>query len=203
MGQKEGSCYAPFAGGMGPRLTHCSRGRDLFSYQVASSSIQPFGHSRHGSKTRGLSPSYGEAATPPNTTSPGPRFTSVPSGILAHPAVWPQRTLAENWGGLCPFRGGVDGSPSYTMSPRLRPTSVPSGILIHTAVWPQWTWAENRGLCPLFFLGGGAGSPSNSWAEAHLNAKCHLDPSSRLATIDMGQNGGLRPFLGRGIWVPI
>jgi len=46
----------------------------------------------------------GRAATPSTTTSPGPRFTSVPSGILVHPAVWPQRTLAENWG-LCPFRG--------------------------------------------------------------------------------------------------
>jgi len=27
------------------------------------------------------------------------------SGILVHPAIWPQRALAENWG-LCPFRGG-------------------------------------------------------------------------------------------------
>jgi len=30
------------------------------------------------------------AATPSNTTLPGPRFTSVPSGILIHPTVWPQ-----------------------------------------------------------------------------------------------------------------
>jgi len=30
------------------------------------------------------------AATLPNTTSPGPTFTSVPSGILIHPAVWTQ-----------------------------------------------------------------------------------------------------------------
>jgi len=25
-------------------------------------------------------------------------YTSILNGILVHPAVWPQRTLAENWG---------------------------------------------------------------------------------------------------------
>ena len=33
-------------------------------------------------------------------------------------------------------------------------------ILIQPAIWPQQTWAENWRLCP--FLGGGAGSPSNT-----------------------------------------
>jgi len=47
------------------------------------------------------------------------------------------------------------------MTPRLRPTSAPSGILIHTAVWQQQTSAENWGYVP-FFLGGGAGSSSNT-----------------------------------------
>ena len=37
--------------------------------------------------------------------SPGARPTSVPSGIIIHPAVWPQQTWAENWGELCPFWG--------------------------------------------------------------------------------------------------
>ena len=41
------------------------------------------------------------------TMSPGPRPTSVPSGILIHPALWPQQTWTENWGEprwgqLCP-----------------------------------------------------------------------------------------------------
>jgi len=36
--------------------------------------------------------------SPSNTKSPGPRLTSIPSRILVHPAVWPQQTLAENWG---------------------------------------------------------------------------------------------------------
>jgi len=62
-------------------------------------------------------------------------YTSIPSGILVHPAFWPERSLAENWGGGC--------ANSNTMSPRLMPTSVPSGILIHTAIWPRQTWAEN------------------------------------------------------------
>ena len=35
---------------LGPRLTERGLGRDLLPYQVASSSIQPFGHNRHGPK---------------------------------------------------------------------------------------------------------------------------------------------------------
>jgi len=110
---------------------------------------------RHGPKIRsGWGCFFLEVAgSPSNTKSPRSRPTSIPGGILVHPAVWPQRTLAENWG-LCPFSGVGTGSPTNTVSPRL-PTSVPSGILIHTAVWPQRTLAENWGLCP--FRGGGAG----------------------------------------------
>ena len=37
---------------------------------------------------------------------PGPRPTSVPSGILIHPAVWPQQTWAKNWGLYSFFWGG-------------------------------------------------------------------------------------------------
>ena len=37
---------------------------------------------------------------------PGPRPTFVPSGILIHPAVWPQQTWAENWGCAPFFWGG-------------------------------------------------------------------------------------------------
>jgi len=88
-------------------------------------------------------------------------FYQVPSGILIHPAIWPQQTWAENWrGAAVPFSGGWRGagSPSNTMWPGLRPTSIPSGIMIHPAIWLQQTWAKNwgRGLCPLG--GWGAGS---------------------------------------------
>jgi len=126
-----------FRGVLAPRLIQCGRGRGLLPYQVATSSIQPFGHNRHGPKIGwgGCVLFLGVAGSPSNTESPGSRPTSTSSGILVHPAVWPQRTLAENLG-LCPFRGGGAGSPSNAMSRRPRPTSVPSGILIHAVVWP-------------------------------------------------------------------
>jgi len=40
----------PFRRQLGPRLIQCGLCRGLLSYQVASSSIQPFGHKRHGPK---------------------------------------------------------------------------------------------------------------------------------------------------------
>jgi len=40
----------------------------------------------------------GAAGSPSNTMSRGPRPTFLPSGILIHPAVWPQQTWAENCG---------------------------------------------------------------------------------------------------------
>ena len=64
-----------------------------------------------GRKLGGLCP-FGGAGSTFNTMWPGPRPTFVPSGILIHPAVWPQQTWAENWGGLCPFRRG-SWSPIY------------------------------------------------------------------------------------------
>jgi len=42
-------------------------------------------------------------------------------------------------------------------------------------------------------------------AEAYLHAKCHLDPSSRLATVNMGRffsGGGSAPFWGGGAGSP-
>jgi len=47
-----------------------------------------------GSKNGGglLYPILWGAESPPNTMSPGPKPTSVPSGILIHPTVWPQYT---------------------------------------------------------------------------------------------------------------
>ena len=47
--------------------------------------------------------SRGELGCSANTMSPGPRPISIPSGILIHPAVWPQQTWAENSGGCAPF----------------------------------------------------------------------------------------------------
>jgi len=89
----------------------------------------------------------------------------MPSGILIHPAVWPQymgekvgyavrppfwgewvsselQTGAENLGAPPLLEQGA-GSPSNTTWPGLRPTYLSSGILFHPAVWPQQTWAKN------------------------------------------------------------
>ena len=89
-----------------------------------------------------MSLSGGGAGSPSNTTSPGPRPTSVPSGILIHPAIWPQQTCAENWGAVPLLGGGW--CPCKTMWPGPRHTSTPSFILIHPSVWPQCTNITDR-----------------------------------------------------------
>ena len=51
-------------------------------------------HNRHRSKRGGCCAPFAgggvRAGSPSNTMSPGLRPTSVPSGILMHPVVWPQ-----------------------------------------------------------------------------------------------------------------
>jgi len=72
-------------------LTQCGLGQAIPPYQVASRSIQPFGHNRHGLKIGGM-PLFGESWVPiKHNMSPGPRPTFVPSGILIHPVVWLHR----------------------------------------------------------------------------------------------------------------
>jgi len=51
-----GSAVPLSRGELGSRLTQCGPGRGLLPYQVASSSIQSFGHNRHGLKTGGCAP---------------------------------------------------------------------------------------------------------------------------------------------------
>jgi len=72
----------------------------------------------------------GGAGSPSNIKSPGPRPTSIPSGILIHSAVWLQGTWVENRG-LCPFWGRGAGSPSNRMWPGPRPTRMSNFMLIY------------------------------------------------------------------------
>jgi len=62
-------------------------------------------HNRHGPKIGRLCPFRGGAGSPSNTMWPGPRPTSLPNGILIHPAVWHNRHGPEIGGGCAPFSG--------------------------------------------------------------------------------------------------
>jgi len=109
-GPKRGGLLCPLSREeLGPHLTQRGLGRGLLPYQVAASSFQLFGHNRHGPKIWwGLHLFSGGAGSHSNTKSPRPRPTSIPTGILVHPTVWPQRTWAENWeeGGCTPLGDG-------------------------------------------------------------------------------------------------
>ena len=65
------------------------------------------GHNRQcmGRKEGSAVPLSPIAGNPSNAKWPGPRSTSIPSGVLIHPAVWPQYTWAKNWGGALPLFG--------------------------------------------------------------------------------------------------
>jgi len=95
-----------------------------------------------GRKLGAVPPFLGEAGSPSNTKAPG-KPTSIPSGILIHPAIWPQRTWAKNWGAVSLLGGGV-GSLSNTMWPGPRSTCVLSFIPIHKTVWQQYTNVKDR-----------------------------------------------------------
>ena len=110
-----------------PRLAQCGLGVGLPPCQVPSWSIQLFGQNKHGPKIERAPPPFwgGRTGSPSNTMSLGAKPTSLPSGILIHPAIWPQHIWVKNWG-LCPLGGGGAGSPSNTMWPGPRPTCLPA-----------------------------------------------------------------------------
>jgi len=122
--------------------------------------VGPFGYKRHRPKSGGLlsqccAPFHGRAGSPSNTMWPGPRPTSVPSGILIHPSVWPQQTTTTTTSTTTVLRPHVQDYPGEPV--------VPKETFTH--VWPQQTCAKNwEGVAvPLF---GGAESPSNTmWAR--------------------------------------
>ena len=68
--------------------------------------------------------------------SVGLRPTSLPSGMLIHPAIWAQQNAQET-GGFTPFwRRGAQLGPNLTQCGQgLRPTCMPSFILIHPTIW--------------------------------------------------------------------
>ena len=84
----------------------------------------------------------GGAGFPCNTMWPGLRPTPVPSGILIHAAIWPQKYRPKI--GAVPLRGRRSWSPSNTICLGSRPTCVLIFILIHPTVWPQCTNVTDR-----------------------------------------------------------
>ena len=142
------------AGELGPHETQRGLGRGLPSHQVASWSIQPFGHNRQGPKIGGCAPFLGERAGSPSRTMWPCRqdatwYGGRPRKAYVH-TKWhldPSSCLATIDMGLWavpPFCGGGAGSPSSTMWPGTRPTGVLSFILIRPTVWPQYTNVTDR-----------------------------------------------------------
>jgi len=104
------------------------------------------------------SPFGGGAGSPSNILWPGPRSTSVPSGILIHPTVWPQQTSwAKNWG-LCPFgHGWVPIKHNAVWAEVYLPTK---WRLDPSTLWPQYM-GRKVGAAVLPFLGKGSWSSCN------------------------------------------
>jgi len=83
----------PFCSGLGPHLVQFGLGRCLPPHQVASWSIQPFDHNRHGPKIGGLCP-FGGGELGPNLTQcgQGRGLAACQVFILIHPTAWSQYT---------------------------------------------------------------------------------------------------------------
>ena len=114
-----------------------------------------------GRKFGGFPPLWRGAGYPSNTKSPGPKPTSIPSGMWIRPCSHVATTDMGRKLGAVPLWGGGPGSPSNTMWPGPRPivilffcaiqillltylltyllTCTPSFILIRPTVWPQYT----------------------------------------------------------------
>jgi len=202
MGRKLGLC--PFLGWAGSHPTQRRLGRGLPPYQVASWSIQPFGHNRHGPKIGwGLCPFFwGKLG--PHTKSPGLRPT--PYQVESY-SIQPfgHNGDGPKIGGCASLGEGELGSylTQCRLGSRLPPYQVVS--------WCIQPFGHNRhapkmGGCAPFWeeLDPHLAQCDNvAWAEADLHTKWHLDASSRLATIEMGRNWGCSaPFLGRGAGSP-
>ena len=109
--KKGGGCCAPFVGGAGSPSNTMWPGPRSTSYQGASSSIQPFGHSRHGPKTGGcalLGKELGSHLTQRRVGRGLPPYQITSQSIqpFGHNGHGPKIR------GMCPFGEGGAGSPS-------------------------------------------------------------------------------------------
>jgi len=88
-GPKRGGLLCPFRGQLGLRLCNVAWAEVYFRTKWRLHPSSRLATLDMNGKL-GAVPLLGGAATPPNTTPPEPTFTSVPGGILIHPAVWPR-----------------------------------------------------------------------------------------------------------------
>ena len=205
IGRKLGRLYPCGGGQLGSHLTQWCLGRELPSHQVASWSIQPFGHKRHGPKIVGYAPlGAGRAGSPTPHVKQCGQGRGLPLYQVASWSIYPFRHNRRGPKICSSFSLGV-WVPSNTTWPG---RGLPPYQVAPLSIQPfgHNTWAEN--------WGGATVSPFDEWKLVphltqcrlgrglYVRAKWHLDRSSRLATTDMGENWGLSPFLW-GSWVPI
>jgi len=69
---------------------------------------------------------------------PGVRSVSILSGILIHPAIWPQQTWAKNWGAV-PLLGGE-------LGPHLTQCCLGQAKRLAGKTWPIWCWLGHKTL---------------------------------------------------------
>ena len=102
-GPKIGGCAPLGEGELGPRLTH-----GLWAEAYPATTWHIDASSRWPQWSWAEKHLFGEGEWGPlsNTKSPGPRPTSIPSGILIYAAIWLQRIWAENWGDCVPLGEG-------------------------------------------------------------------------------------------------
>ena len=150
--EKRGGAAVPLSQGS---RSQCGLGWGLLPYQVASSSIQPFGYNRHVPKIGRLCPLLGEGVLGPHLTQCCLGWDLPPYWV----ASWSIQTFGQNRHG--PKTGGSAPLGDGELGLHLTQCRLSSGL-----------------------------SPT----------KWHLDPSSHLATTDMGQKLGAPPsfLLGEG-----
>ena len=86
-----GGCCATYHGGeLGPNLTQCHLGQGLPPWHPDPSSH--LGTTDIGLKVGAAVSLLWGNWVPSNTMRPGARPTSIPSGTLIHPTIWPQYT---------------------------------------------------------------------------------------------------------------
>ena len=127
----------------------------------------------------GAVPLLGGAATPCNTTLPGPRFTSVPSGKwhLDPSSRLATIDMGQKLGGGCAlFSGELGPHRIQSRLGRGLPPCIPSGILVHPAVWPQQT-----AFGPCLLWPNGWMDEDITWYRSRLRPRPHCvrrEPSS-------------------------